>query len=779
MKFTSADSRDRAVAGRKNRLRALSRVSAVAITWGVISGTQLVASAADLPPSDELAEVVVSARRQSESAMKIPESITVFDSSTLDKIGVESFNDYATKVSNLSFQFGGSGGGSGAALGVGGARAVAIRGISGAGTTGFYIDDTPVPATIDPQVVDINRIEVLKGPMGTLYGAGSMGGNIRMITNAPNFERELKYSIQGGYTEHASSLDGRFVVVGNTPLSDSVAVRVMGFVNHDGGFITRTFPTGTGSQYGTLNNQGAVTSYGGSATALIKLGDAVTITPRIIAQNADSYGWPVAYAPLPAFAVTSLTQARVANVGESYYDKWYLPSLQAEYAGNSWDVTFSSSYFNRWLSNVEDGTEGTTTVLTGPPYNAPASVFANGVAWPQLQTNSNVYQELRAAWKGTEYMHAIVGAYYANQIQKWENGSLDFTFPGLVSTGTWNTPLLWDQHINTGTLERALYTETYFKTGGFELTLGARKFWFVENFVNTTNGFVNYAPYTANPQQQNTENGTTPKVSLSYTTPGGQLVYATASKGYRAGGPNNPVTPACDLASLGITADQIKNYHSDSLWNYELGAKGHIGSFGLSAAVFQMNWSQVQQSVSLPVCFLPITANAGAARVRGGEIEAIGRLTKDLDLRVAVGYQDPRVTELGLTGQPVGSRLYQVPFVTGSAVLTYTRPLYTAHDGFATVDYSYTGDSLSSTTTQLYGQPPADRAGYSILNTRFGMRWSNKELGFFVKNVTDSRANLGDENPLAYPKVEANGMVDPRIVVLRPRQFGIEFKVGL
>src|SRR5262249_24067659 len=234
----------------------------------------------------------------------------------------------------------------------------------------------------------------------------------------------LKYSISGGYTDYASSPDGRLVVVGNEPLSDSVAVRAMGFVNHDGGFIKRAYPDGSSGQLGIDDNQGAGTSYGASATGLIKVEDALTITPRIIYQQANSHGWPAAYAPLPQFDVTSLTQVRTANVQESYNDRWYLPSLQVEYAVSSWDLTLSSSYFTRRMYNLEDGTEGTTTVLSGPPYNAAPMVFAGGVAWPQLQTNSNLYDELRASWKGNEHFRGIIGAYYSNQVQKWENGSL-------------------------------------------------------------------------------------------------------------------------------------------------------------------------------------------------------------------------------------------------------------------------------------------------------------------------------------------------------------------
>ena len=176
---------------------------------------------------------------------QVPISVTVFTAQTLEAYNIQSFDDYATKTPNISFAYGGG------PTGIADARTVAIRGITGqnlfgtAGATGFYIDDTPVPGSVDPRVLDIDNIEVLKGPQGTLYGESSLGGNVRLITKRPNLSMDdIGYMVQAGATSGGGSPDGGAGIIGNYVLSpDVLAVRVVMFGNHDAGYLTRTFPT--------------------------------------------------------------------------------------------------------------------------------------------------------------------------------------------------------------------------------------------------------------------------------------------------------------------------------------------------------------------------------------------------------------------------------------------------------------------------------------------------------------------------------------------------------
>src|ERR1700678_2370549 len=224
------------------RSLALFAVCGAAVHGGDAYADDTAATAAD---TEGLETITVTARKRDESLAKVPVSITVFTSEALETYNIQSFNDYATKTPNVSFSYGGG------PTGISDARTVAIRGITGqnlygtAGATGFYIDDTPVPGSVDPRVLDIDNIEVLKGPQGTLFGESSLGGNVRLITKKPSLtEDSIGYMMQAGATSGGGSPDGGAGVIANLVLSpDLLAVRVVLFGNHDAGYLTRTFPT--------------------------------------------------------------------------------------------------------------------------------------------------------------------------------------------------------------------------------------------------------------------------------------------------------------------------------------------------------------------------------------------------------------------------------------------------------------------------------------------------------------------------------------------------------
>jgi outer membrane receptor protein involved in Fe transport len=317
--------------------------------------------------------VIVTARKRDESLAQVPVSITAFTSQSLENYNIQSFNDYATKTPNISFAYGGG------PTGIAEARTIAIRGITGqnlfgtAGATGFYIDDTPVPGSVDPRVLDIDNIEVLKGPQGTLYGESSLGGNVRLVTKKPNLtEDSIGYMLEAGATSGGGSPDGGASVIGNLVLSpDRLALRVVAFGNHDAGYLTRTFPNppqgGTLGDIVTLpfeavprtsvGNQGAATSYGGSVAFLLNVTDDLEGRLRVLYQNTEDHGFPTTFAPLPypneahsppySEYVPQYTVNRDFNVQPDALDRWALPSLDVNYKGSGFNVVSSTSYFYR------------------------------------------------------------------------------------------------------------------------------------------------------------------------------------------------------------------------------------------------------------------------------------------------------------------------------------------------------------------------------------------------------------------------------------------------
>jgi iron complex outermembrane recepter protein len=250
-----------------------------------------------------LEAITVTARKRDESLATVPVSITVFTGEALASYNIQSFNDYATKTPNVSFSYGGG------PTGIADARTVAIRGITGqnlfgtSGATGFYIDDTPVPGSVDPRVLDIDNIEVLKGPQGTLFGESSLGGNVRLITRRPNLDKdEFTVTADAGLTSGGGSLDGGSSVIANVSLvPDKLALRIVLFANHDAGYLTRTFPDPSSPAVTDPNlsvprtsvgNQGAVTTYGGSLSTLLKVSDDFEARLRVMFQNTTDNGFP-------------------------------------------------------------------------------------------------------------------------------------------------------------------------------------------------------------------------------------------------------------------------------------------------------------------------------------------------------------------------------------------------------------------------------------------------------------------------------------------------------
>ncbi|MBV9913020.1 MAG: TonB-dependent receptor plug domain-containing protein, partial [Sinobacteraceae bacterium] len=183
------------------------------------AGAQVTLMAGGAEVGSGLEQIVVTARKRVEAPIDVPISITAFSEETLSELNIRSFDDYATKTPNLSFSYGT------AELGFGATRSVAIRGIAGENTVGVYIDDTPVPDSIDPRVVDIERIEVLKGPQGTLFGQGSLGGNLRIITVQPTpHETNGHFEARAGHTSGAGDVDyGVSFAGGHDLIADTVS----------------------------------------------------------------------------------------------------------------------------------------------------------------------------------------------------------------------------------------------------------------------------------------------------------------------------------------------------------------------------------------------------------------------------------------------------------------------------------------------------------------------------------------------------------------------------
>ena len=763
-------------------------------------------------PSDALAEVVVTAQKRSESEQSVPLSMTTFSSTALQEKSINDFFDYATKVPNLAFASTGDG--------VGTARTISIRGISGDNVTAMYIDETPLPDSLDPRVLDIDHIEVLRGPQGDLYGARSMGGTVRIITKQADFNN-FSATVHGGVssTDHTDQPNYTGDAVLNIPvIQGSVALRITGFYDEEAGYFKRSyctdpatvgiscFPLST-TGITTVNNVGAIDTSGGSISLAIKATDSLTITPRIMMQRANYNGFPLADfnttpgngygfpVPTPSTGVNAptqmepqtLTQARMFNTPEGGTDRWDLYSLGVHWTTDVGELVSSTAYFDRRVDETENEAEFIWAAVTSGAGGAPEPGPIE-----EIKAYQRFVEEVRWASSLKGPVQFVAGAFYSDF-----HGRVPFaaeypgaTVPGLDATLTGGTgeitpgfpDLVFKQDFRTDIQEPAVFGNVNYTWNALKATVGLR--WY--SVRTTSSGYeeglvTGGGPAVISPQITTTERGVNPKFEVDYHFDNDLMVYGLASKGFRPGGlvpvvpAGAPGTAADCVAALAavnpnITLAQTRSFNSDSLWNYELGTKtswlDHRVTF--DAAGFYIDWKNIQQEILLS-CGFQYTANAGAATSKGGEMELRARPLQPLELSAGVGYENAMITQSSAASpQPVGSPIYNVPDWTANTAASYTAPLWADWLLVGGLDYSYVGRSFSGNNDPA---TPRERPSYRLFNARLALQRGPLEVALVGKNLTNELTNLGDNRSIA---AEVPGR--PRLFVNQPRTIGIEVR---
>ena len=712
-------------------------------------------------------EIVVTARKRDESVVEVPISVTAFSAEALRDFGIRRFDDYATKVPGLAFAYGNG------STAIATARTVSIRGISGAGTTGFYLDETPVPASLDPRVVDIDKIEVLKGPQGTLFGESSLGGNVRLLTVKPDLDLASGHvAADLGLTAHGGAPDGGAEsAVNAVVVPGRLALRLDGFSENEAGYLTRTYPDPQDPAGRiSVGNQGDGFTFGGSIAVLLRISEQLDILVRLMGQNAHDNGFPAAYAPLPGF-VPRYTLDRVANIQPAANDDWLLPSLQLDWKGDGWSLTSATSYFARDAHDYEDSTEGTTEINRFFGLSLPPQPFA----WTADRPLRQVSHETRLSWDPIDDVSGTIGLFYSHARQ-------GFVIPpiygaGLAQSGAWPNDLLWQSSLPTTAEDIALFGELYYRfLDRFTLTLGARKYWLDQTADFHVDRFQN-GGLTDGPKTSSRETGISPKFALDYRLAENATLYASAGEGFRAGGAQLAPIPLCAPLPFGLNATDFAHFKSDTVWSYEAGGKIALPdpSLLITAAGYHIDWNDIQQLIYLPNCGFYFQGNAGAAAIEGGEAEISGQILPGLQLRLGLDYNDAVITRQGETGQPVGSRVYQVPKWTFTLGGVYRQTLTDGLTGFLSGDLSHVGDSISANS---FPGLNLTRPAYTLANARLGLEWGGSELALDVKNLTNAKPNLGDLGYVGYEAHEGSffGPPIPQVATLAPLTALLEFR---
>jgi outer membrane receptor protein involved in Fe transport len=725
------------------------------------------------PTEGTLQEIIVTSSRVAENVQTVPMSITPLTADTLAKAGVTDFQDYAHMVPNLTFSYG---------FGVQGAD-VAIRGIQGAGTTAFYIDDLPVDQALDPRLLNnVARVEVLRGPQGTLYGARSMGGAVRTITELPD-THNWGGAVNAQGTQYAGGRPGyQFDGYLNMPLiADKLALRISLFDGSNGPFIHRQWLTNpdlpalansslSPSELSRFPLTGTLTArqdyYGLMASMLWQAADNLTVRLTYMKQVSNWNGWPLSDFELTPttvdYTANSLSQTRTFDIAEYDYLTWWLGGLTVEYQTPIGVLTSATGYTDQWANNNEDVTEWTHNVIFPglPPLQSPIFSWDYSHTW---------LEELRFASKPLGPWQLVTGIYIFRQNG---NPGQNWVVPGAnaLTGGALGTDVGYYSNGTSKDHENAVYANvTYHFTDKFSATAGYRYSHVYTEALFPWNGFL--VNPTTGGGGSNTENVSTPSFSLQYQQTANVMYYALASKGFRPG--NGQVAPpenACgaDYASTGLTPADLSKYGSDYLWNYEIGAKTQTldNRLKVNVSAYQINWRNIQQGSRFAQCGFTFTVNAGAARSRGGELELTTAPARGLQISAALGYEDAKITESSPTlAQSVGAPVQQVAPWTAALAGDYTIPFTPVWNGVFHADYSFTDRSFSANNNaqNLRRRPP-----YSLVNIRGGVQSSSWQMELFIANLTNATPNLADSSSEAG---EDPGR--PRIRTIAPRTYGV------
>ncbi len=533
--------------------------------------------------SDNGGDIIVTATRQSESITKVPISISAFSQETLDKRGVRDFGDIVRQTPGIVAETTHT------------TTNISIRGINstvGAATTGIYIDDTPIQirslgyggGNAYPVIFDLERVEVLRGPQGTLFGAGSEGGTVRFISPSPSLTKYSVYSRgELAFTEHGDASYETGLALGGPIVTDHLGVRISGYYRHDGGYIDRVrFEDKSPIQ----NDANYANTYVGRAAATWSPVPELKITPSVFYQNVYRNDGPDSWDNLqgdlsqPSQPFSDYPAGKFLNgnrVQEWVRDKFTLPALNVQYSFGKVDLIAIGSYFDRTQTFQSDYTTFDQSLFTGItlpifPDQSANSYFVNGqknyTGEVRLQsTDSNA----RLTW--------VVGGFYSRTkqlaIQQVEDKFFYQYAPFLIPflPPLVDGRLIYDQKTNSIDTQIAGYGQINFKpVEPLTLTVGLRYGETRFDINSFAQGPVVGATVIDVGRQK--EHPFTPKFGINYQATPTTLIYASASKGFRPGG-YNPQVGACaaDLSALGYDLPRRPGGRADGIPNGDRGSR--------------------------------------------------------------------------------------------------------------------------------------------------------------------------------------------------------------
>jgi outer membrane receptor protein involved in Fe transport len=721
--------------------------------------TGATAAAAVAPSPDQLAEVVVTAEKRVSTVQATPISITAITGVDLSARGITTVEEVAQETPGMSFRTAGPA-----------QTEYEMRGVSSTGgsvgTVGFYFDETPITppsfggigkVVIDPQLFDMQSIEVLRGPQGTLYGAGSMGGTIKLRTNQPvlnEFDTAIE-AVGSGTDGGGFNRSGNLML--NIPIAqDSVALRLVASSDYRDGWLDRIvvnpfpFPSNVGCTQTVFAGcvRGDVAAGPFSAvfkrvnwerldtvrpSLLLAPSDRLTISVSALYQHTTAGGYDNIDIPPGCGPGILCGHYQPADVPEPLSDTVKLLSTVVHYDASFAQITSATSYWTRSEEQTQDTSEIFQSIFHAPQFVA--------IPYTETDQSEQFSEELRATSNGNGPFQWLGGLFYSSfQYHFITYGASQYYAEPVVNP----QGLLFVADFPYDTKEYAAFAEASYKLApDWKLTAGLRAFRYQSEVDGDEEGALTplgtAAPF---PEIVSTsDHGLTPKFNLSYIPDDNLTVYATAAKGFRPGGISQviPLTgPAgCgpSLQAIGLSAASI-TYGPDSLWNFEIGEKARLfdGRVTVHGDVFYIRWSGIQQVIPLSCGYL-LEANAGDARSYGPELEVSANIAPGLTFNINGAYTNAEINHPApYAGVAPGQPLLNIPKYTASTSLAYERPVFNDFTLFARASETIVGPlwDIAYTVEQL--------PSYALTDLRVGLSRHQWAATLFVNNLTNKLA---------------------------------------
>ncbi len=752
-------------------------------------------------------EVTVTATKREEALSDVPFSVAAPTEDVMRARGVENIETLAANVAGFSVQN----------LGPGQSQ-VSLRGVSSGQIVrdqpgvkeqvGAYLDESVISLSLftpDLDLFDVGRVEVLRGPQGTLFGSGSLSGTVRYISNQPEIGVSKGFAEFGGNSLSGGAFGGNAKVGGNLKMGEKAALRVAAYYTRIAGYLDAVQPN-----LGTNHDVNGGDRTGVRAAVLMRPNDKLSITPRLLYQEVKMDGWNRADA-YNILANPYTTTRPALNLGERqqftqieepFTDKFLLGDLNIRYSFGSVDLTSVTSYTDRDVLVVRDAT-ALTASITGGSIGLPESVYTIDAPLDDATKAKSWTQELRLSGEKNR-LRWVAGGFYSSTTRDYGQSLLVSGFEdatGIPTAGNFGAgkDVLFYSDLSYSLDQFAVFGEATLSVNDrFSLTGGLRYYDFTEDRTQAFDGI--FADPASKPGTIKAS-GVAPRLIATFKASDNTNVNAQVAKGFRLGGINDQLNvPLCTPEDLATFGGQ-ENWNDERAWNYEIGSKSRVleGRGSFSVAAFDMEITDLQATVTAGSCSSRVIFNVPKARSRGFEAEFAAAPNQNFDFSLSGSYTDSQLRSTLTSGGNVvsgieaGKRLPSVPKFQMSASATYQWQMKSDVLAYVTGTYQYTGSRFTQIgdqaegfgTVNLLSFAPNNIGGpltaatftfnpelpsYNLVNARVGVIRDKWDLALYGNNLTDEVALLALDQERG-TRARVGYLTNP------PRSFGITARV--